>query len=123
MPVDLTFGQLVVAPDDIAPGGRAASDGLCGRVHDVGEQDREQHAPAAGGLGTRVRAHGLEVDRDPGLVADHPGIVSGRDLEDVAGPNLELGPVAHLGSEPAAEGHPDVMKLARLGPGDRLHID
>jgi len=98
MSVDLPFGQLIVTPDDVAPGGRAACDGLRGRVHDVGHENREQRAPPAGGGGTSVRAHGLEIHGDPRLVTDHPGIVSGRDLEDVAGPNLELGPVAHLNS-------------------------
>src|SRR5439155_2001306 len=112
MSVDFPFGQLIVAPDDVAPGGRAACDGLRGRVHDVGHENREQRAPPACGLGASVRAHGLEIHGDPWLVTDHPGIVSGRDLEDVTGPDLELGPVAHLSSQLAAEGDPEVMELA-----------
>src|SRR5207247_5172273 len=73
--------------------------------------------------GPGVRAHSLEVHRDPRLVADDPRGMPGRNLKDITRPDLELGPVAHLRSEAAADRDTEVVKLARVGLGDWLDVD
>jgi hypothetical protein len=58
----------------------------------------EHVAPAAGTPSCEIAHLGLvlsgrameEVDRDVGLVAHHPAVVAGCDLEEVAGPQLDL---------------------------------
>src|ERR1700737_1059102 len=71
-------------------------------------------------LGVIRRAH--EVDLDAGLVADHPRVVTWRQLHHVARADLDFGPVVvvHL----HASGHDvgQVRRLAAVRLRDRLYV-
>ena len=45
-----------------------------------------------------------------------------RDLEDLAGADLEFRAVRHLGAQAACERDPQVMELACVSAGDGLHV-
>src|SRR6185437_8993253 len=72
----------------------------------------------------RVRTCGdpVEVERHAGLIADHPGVVAGSDHERVAGPQLDLGPVAHPHQLTSRDDVSDVRHLALFCPGERLDV-
>ena len=74
-------------------------------------------APRAAQLGDA-----LEVDADARLVADHPGVVPGRRVVDVARPDLDLRPVAVLADPSAADLVPHVVEFAALGAVDGLDM-
>ena len=65
-----------------------------------------------------------EVERDVRLVADHDAVVARADVEQVAGPHLELGAVGHHDAVPPRHDQPDVgdraerlaQRLARRAP-------
>src|SRR5258707_14627477 len=46
----------------------------------------------------------------------------GRELEDIARPDLEFRPIGHLDSEPAAQRDADMMELAKRGASDWLDV-
>src|SRR5438105_558528 len=53
-----------------------------------------------------------EVERDIRLVADHPAVVSWRDVENVAGAHLEYAAVVHRRRGAAGHDHADMLDLA-----------
>jgi hypothetical protein len=67
-----------------------------GRIDDIGEDHRREDPFVPGVALPAVGSHRLEVDRHPRLVADHPGIVAGWDLEDVT--RMAIGYFASNGS-------------------------
>lgn len=76
--------------------------------------DSSSEPPAIGAvkeLVLRVVGRAEEMQRYVRLVADHPGVVTRRDVEQIARREFVLGPVAHL--HRAAPGHdePDVLDL------------
>jgi hypothetical protein len=112
----------IVLPDEVTPAlgpklGRAA-----GRINDVSEDDRSEN-PSFQGVLLAERPHRLEVHPHPWLVPDDPGIVSGWDLEDLAGADLEFRAVGHLGPQAACERNPQMMELARVSAGYGLYVN
>ena len=63
---------------------------LCGRVDDVGHEHGAERAPAGRSLALGEFAQSLEIDAHEGHVAHDPGVMAGRDLENVAFAELEL---------------------------------
>ncbi len=61
-------------------------------------------------------------DRDRRLVSDDPDVVAGRDVEHVAGDDLELGAIVHHHMRSARDADSDMMELAALGSGDGLDV-
>src|SRR4030042_1772246 len=70
----------------------------------------------------RVGAHALPVHHDDGLVPDHPGVVSRRQVRDLPGPRLELGTVPHEDVHTSRDLVLEVRRLAPLRAGDRLDV-
>ena len=88
----------VVSVQQIAPGGVTDSLQSRGRVDDVGEEHGRER-PLARSIGRDPddpRARPL--DRDPGLVADHPCVVAGRYLVD--GVRRDVDRIAVVGLDP-----------------------
>ena len=54
-----------------------------------------------------------DVEGDVGLIADHPAVVSGRDVEEVASPHHHFASVVHLGHRLTAQYEADMLNLAR----------
>src|SRR5262249_53975109 len=52
---------------------------------------------------------------DIGLVADHPAIVSGHDVEEVACPHFEFGAIIHDHHDPSRHDQPDMFDFAGMG--------
>src|SRR5207245_9537718 len=112
----------VVFSDGVTPAGGAELRGALGRIDDVGEDDRGENSFVACLPILAVRPHRLEVDRNPGLVADHPGIMPWRDLEHVSRADLELRAVGHLYSEAPGQRDPDVVVLTGLCACDGFDV-
>src|SRR5207244_6385168 len=55
-------------------------------------------------------------------LAAHPGIMAGRDLEDVTRTELEFRAVGHLGAQSPGKRDPQMVVLARLRAGNRLDV-
>ena len=83
--VELPSHALVVLRQQLAPCVIAdpLRDGR--RAHDVREDQRRHDPLAAPRHRPGEGAHAGPIDRDPGLVADNPGVVAGGDLVDVVG--------------------------------------
>src|SRR3990170_1152125 len=75
---------------------------------------------ASGSLG--VLAELAEVHGYARLVADNPRIVTRRTSEDVAGADFDLAPVVHPNSHAAGDDVGKMRNLARISPGNRLHV-
>ncbi len=105
----------VVAAQEILPGSVAHPLEHGRRVDDVSEEDRRDD-PFAGTL--RPDAHEVRarpLDRHPRLVTDHPGVMSGRDLEDRIGRDVERLPIVHADMQDAGDRVPEVVDLAAWG--------
>jgi hypothetical protein len=98
----------------------AADDGR--RIDDVGEEDRREDAIARVVRRLAVPGGVRPLDGDIGLVADHPGVMPGRDLVDVAAVDVHLGPVVHDDVEAPPDRERDVADLAARRPDDRLDV-
>jgi hypothetical protein len=68
-------------------------------------------------VGVLVRAE--QMQRDIGLVADHPAVVSGCDVEDISGAHLDDGAVVHCSSRAAGDDQADVLDRAARRAGRR----
>ena len=99
MPIDRRRGLAVVLADEVAPARGAELARTAGRIDDIGEDHRRKDPFIPGVTLSAEGPHRLEVDRNPRLVSDDPGIVAGRDLEDVTRTQLEFGAVGHLGAQ------------------------
>lgn len=64
--------------------------------------------------------HALEIDDDGGFIADHPGVVAGRQEGHIAGIALDFGAVVHFDHQDSGDMILEVGRLAALGLGDRL---
>src|SRR2546421_5346665 len=98
----------------------ATEDAASGRAARSGRHKGVSLAPPS--LGLRVPGEATEVDADARLVADHPGVVPGRDCDDVAGAALALAAVVHLDVHPAGDAVEEVGRLAAVCASDRLHV-
>ena len=78
-------------------------------------------SPAVSGVSPHVRALVQSIG-DEWLVADHPGIMPGRDLVDGLLPDVEL--LARVGHDVQGTRHgiADVVELAGRCPGDGRHV-
>src|SRR5205807_288552 len=76
--------------------------------------------PALASLGVALQA--AEVEQDATLVADDPRVVSGRHVKDVSGAELALAAVVHPQRHLAGQDVAEMLDLARVGAGDRLHV-
>src|SRR5687768_13429747 len=85
MAIDRHRGLAIVLAHEVTPWPSAKLRRAAGRIDDVGEEDRCQDPFVLGVSPLPVGPHRLEVDRNPWLVPDHPGVVSRWDLKDVAG--------------------------------------
>jgi hypothetical protein len=63
-----------------------------------------------------------ELDGVPDVIAHDPGVVTRRDLEGVAGTDLQLGPVVHRDMQDAGDDISDMSVLARRGLDNGLHV-
>src|SRR5580700_9012990 len=79
-------------------------------------------AEALGASGLAVVAGAVPVDYHDRLVADHPGVMSGRERRNVAGTRVKLRPVCHLDPQHARSVVLKVRRLAQLGSRDRLDV-
>ena len=77
------------------------------------------HAPAHSGV---VRG-APPVDDDDRLVADHPGVVPGRQRRHLPGRRVELLAVGRADAQRAGHVVLEVRRLAQLGAGERLDVD
>src|SRR6266516_5405944 len=68
--------------------------------------------------GLCVPAHAGEVDEHTGLVADDPGIMARRHVEDIARPVFDFVAVLRPYRHAALEHDAQVFRLTALGPGD-----
>ena len=84
------------------------------RVDEIGEQQRREHAAVDPGREPGERADPCPLDLHAGLVADGPAVVAGRNVEDVVGAELELGPVPQAHPEPTREHDAEMARLAPL---------
>ena len=67
-----------------------------------------------GAMPPTVRAR--PFDRHPRLVADHPGIMPGRDVEDGVGQDVEdCLPIVHVDVQDTGDGVPEMVDLAAFG--------
>src|SRR2546423_8143948 len=73
-------------------------------------------------LRLRVRPEPAPVQLDARLIAGDLGIVTGRDIEHVAGIDLHRGPVVQLDRHGPGEAIADVVGLAGVGLCDRLDV-
>ena len=100
---------------------RVAQTGCRGRgIHDVAEQQRRKHA--IGPCTADPLAHAGPFDRDGILVADRPPHMAGRDVVEVARPELVRRPVHHSHGLPSRDHGPDMMGLAPCAPDERLEV-
>ena len=84
----------------------------------------------SGLLHTRSRDYGIfgvvdhagDIDNHDRLVADHPGVVAGRQQRDIAGAELVLAAVVHAHPEAAGYVILEMRRLAALGTGDVLDV-
>ena len=112
----------VVGQQPIAPGRIAEALEGRRRVDDIGEHDGGQD-PIAWVVRRDADGSGAgPLDRLPGLVADHPGVVVRRDLVDGAGTDLEGLPVAHLDMQRPGHGIAEMVQLTGGGARDRPEI-
>src|ERR1700729_891719 len=63
-----------------------------------------------------------DVKRDIWLIADHPAVVPGWYVEEVAGSHHQLAAVVHLRNCSAAQDQPDVFDLARRLTGGLAYV-
>src|SRR5581483_266012 len=95
---------------------------LRGRADDVREEKRGDDA-AAGLIGRlREGARAGELKALVGLIADHPGVVPGRNLVGVARDEVHGRAVLHGDVKLSLDDEADVMVLALFRPGDRLDV-
>src|SRR5687768_5120130 len=66
------------------------------------------------GIGRRVMVGAEEMQRHIRLVADHPAVVAGRDVKEVAGAHLDHPAVVHRRRRAARHDHSDMLDQARL---------
>ena len=96
---------------DLLPGGVTEPAGGGRRVDDVGHQQGGDDSLVLAGHADRLDVSG-EVEQDSRLIADHPGVVPGRDVGDVARLELDLLAVIHPDGEPAGKHDLDVVNRA-----------
>jgi hypothetical protein len=87
-----------VASQDFTPLAIAQSYGPFGRADEVGEKDRQQHPLTRPARHPRPEAR--PIDRKPRLVADHPAVVTRRDIEHLVRSDIHDGPISHLDMKP-----------------------
>ena len=94
-----------------------------GRLHDVGEQQRDQDPLAGPRRRSRVGARAGKIERHPCLVAHDPGFVTGRNLVDLVRAYVELRAILQLDVQDTGQSEPHVMVRAALRPDRRSDID
>src|SRR4051794_20468372 len=97
-----------------SPATVAPLDSLCGWLQNCAARGRRLVA-----LREALRAG--DVDADVGLIALDPGVVARWDLECVARADVQLGAVVHDDVHPARDAVAEMMRLATVGAGKRLH--
>jgi hypothetical protein len=63
-----------------------------------------------------------EIEKHAFLVAEHLGVVPGRDRDHLARSDLPNRSVVHVDTHPALQDIPEVEYLARVGPHHRLDV-
>ena len=121
--VEVIAQACVVESQQVLP--RVVTESLEGgrRVDDVGEEDRRED-PFSRTFGRDTDDPGARpFDRDPRLVADHPGVVARRDLEDRVRRDVEPLAIVHDDVEDPGDGVAQMVHLAAAGSHDRGEID
>jgi hypothetical protein len=108
--VELAARLLVVLEEQFAPGGVAQAPQMRGRVHNIGAEQRGQHAIPVGGRSKKSRTR--ELDRLEGFVADCQGIVTRENVIDVVDPDFVYLARVRLDAKSSPEDHALVMDLA-----------
>ena len=110
-PFELRADDAVVICKQLLPGRVPEPAGSSGGIHDVGHEESGNDAfvPAR----HADRSHIAEdVQDDDRVIPDDPGIVSGRDVEDIAWPELGHLAVVHLYLEATGQQDLEMVDLA-----------
>jgi hypothetical protein len=120
--LDLSTQRLVVLGQQQPPPGVTEPVERLRRPGQVGEDDGREDA--IGDLLWRLREEPTAgpVNRYPRLVADDPGVVTGRYLESIATHDIQRGAVGHLDMQMPGHHVPDVVHLAALSTDDWLDM-
>src|SRR5262249_35983850 len=119
---DHAADPVVVLLHQMGPGAIAEALDSRGRADDVAEHHGREYAFAEVLGRQAVEVARGELDRVPGLVALHLGVVTRRDVIRVAGRHDELRAVVHPDPQRARDHVADVAELTGAGRGDRLHV-
>ena len=92
------------------------------RIHDVGEEDRRQHAFSRSFRGDPERPGARPLDRDPGRIADDPRVVASRDLVHRLAFDVDLLPIVHHDVHAAGDRIAEVVELAGRRARDPRHV-
>ena len=93
-----------------------------GRVDDVREQQRDEHAAVDAGREARPGTDARPLDLDARLVTVREAVVPGRDVEDLTRPENGPRPVGEVRSEATGDHHADVARLAPLASDRRPDV-